>query len=387
VPIQKTPDGRYTFAIETPGEGDGNSAVLDGDVVVWDRFSHEAKHGPYGHDVPPVDHPPVGSGPIVTVPQGPTGLSGKTIKVTDASDGEFVNRMYPYYSSAVIIGQAVYAFAGTKDGHPKFFRVDLENGSVYQLGAMLRFTGEAEGWYWDAEGWIYLCNGSQLLRVNPFTQEEQIVFDIAETHPGCDLWQAHSSLDGRTHSATVRRIVSDGAYPKIGTVVVHHGQQQWYPAIGDLDESAITSDGAFLIIKEGDLNRIITVATGDPRIISDADGAVGHSDCGPSCVVGEDDQLGACVLWDLRTFTKRVLFSTWNMGHVSVRAERCLLSDAMNLSLVALDGSGVTTLAQHGMTGNDYDHQCMANLSPCGRVAAFMSNTDGRMNLYLLVLP
>src|SRR4029077_5476730 len=143
----------------------------------------------------------------------------RIIPVTSASDGEFVPRMYSYWPNAWIHGRAAYVFAGHADGMPRFFKVDLTSGNVERLGSMLGFTGTTEGWYWTADGWIMLCDGARLRRVSPFTNEAPVVFDISESHPGCILWQAHSSDDGQTHSATVKQIVSDGAYPAIGTVV------------------------------------------------------------------------------------------------------------------------------------------------------------------------
>jgi len=43
-------------------------------------------------------------------------------------------------------------------------------------------------------------------------------------------------------------------------------------------------------------------------------------------------------------------------------------------------------LTAHGMVGGGYDFQVNANLDPTGRVAVFMSNKEGRMDAWLLVL-
>lgn len=384
MPMYTSPDGRILFAMETAGEGDGNSVVYYDGVPVWDRFSYEASHGraPVSPPAPAPERPS---------PSRPPAVGGGLLKVTDPSDGDFINRGYSYWSQAWINDVAIYCFAGHVDNHPRFFAVDIATHAVRRMGPVLAYTGEGEGWYWDREGWIYLLDGPRLRRVNPFTTEDRIVFSIEDTHPGCRLWQSHSSDDGQTHSATVQRIVSDGPYPNIGTVVFWQGQQEYYPAHGTLDESQITSDGAYLIIKEDDDNRIITMGTRETRVLRDADGAVGHSDCGPSIVIGEDNIHGACVYWDLRRpltpGNRRELFSTWGMGHLSVKGGRCLLSDDTHLSLVSLEGSGVVTLQAHGMIGNDYDHQVMANLDYTGRVAAYLSNASGRMDLYLLLIP
>ena len=397
MPLYTTPDGRYTYAIETPNEGDGNSVVYVNwrtpgtPFPVWDRWSYEAG---LGADRPPVVLPPEplpSPAPVPGTPPPepalPLSRGIKIIPVTNASDGEFVPRMYSYWSNAWLHDRHAYVFAGHVDGMPRFFKVDLGIGSVEPLGPMLGFTGTTEGWCWTSDGWIMLCDGSRLLRVSPFTNEARVVFDIAESHPGCILWQSHSSDDGQTHSATVKQIVNDGAYPAIGTVVFRHGREEYFPAQGDLDESQIDPTGTYLVIKEDDDNRVINLSTRHTQILRDRDGAVGHSDCGPFLLVGEDNIHGACVRWDLNqplTPGRRVeLFSTWNMGYVSIRGGRCLHSGETHISLVALDGSGETPLLDHGVRSNDYDARVKANLDPSGRVATYM--VEGQV--FLLVLP
>ena len=300
----------------------------------------------------------------------------RVIRVTDERDGAFVHRMYGYWSNAWVSGRWAYVFAGHADGRPRCFKVDLESGDVERDTFQAPYLGTTEGWSWTADGQITLCEGSRLLTANPFTGGAIVQTDISVTHPGCDLWQAHASDDGRVHTATVRRTVSDGAYPKIGTIVVRDGQQTFYAAQGDLDESAADPSGRFVIIKEEFQrdkkrldNRILDLQSGADNWIRDEDGAFGHSDMGDGCIVGEDDQIGACVLMDLRTRARRVLFSSWNMGHVSVRGNRCLGSDDTRLYDVRLDGSGRTALHAHGsgeITG--------ANLDPSGRVGCYVAN-------------
>jgi len=309
----------------------------------------------------------------------------RVIRVTDASDGPLINRLYSYWSNTVVISDLAFVFVGHADGHPRFFQVNLKTGAVARLGSLLPYVSEAEGWSWDINGFIYLIDGPRLRKVNPFPGNEdwdEVVLDISTTHPGLDLWQSHSSDDGTTHCATVREVVSEGAYPKISTVVSSHGHLQFYGAHGVLDESQITPDGRFLIIKEDDDNRIITIGNGEERRLSDAEGAVGHSDTGPDILVGEDNQIGACVLWHLPTLTKRVLFHTNNMGYVSIRAGRCLHSGDAWLNLVDLETGALAPLIEHG-GGSAYDDRVKANLSPCGRVATFMSGGV----VSLLVLP
>lgn len=322
------------------------------------------------------------------------------LRVTNASDGDIVPRMYSYWSNAVTLDGFTYVFCGRSDGLPLFFKANLETGAVMRLPVALPYRGTTEGWYWDAAGWLYIIDGPRFRHVNPFTGEDQIVFDITGTHPGCDLWQAHSSDDGRVHSATVRQIVSEGAYPAIGTVVCINGAQTFYPAGAKLDESIITTDGRYLLIQENNDLIVMDLVTGEMRSVADADGALAHIDCGPSYAVGEADKPDpqSCVFMDLRkplTLNNRIeLFHTSNMGHVSVKQGRCIVSDTEHISLVALNGSGVTPLIAHGMVippgtpeWEKYDFQVKANLDPSGRLATYMTNngTD-RQDVYLLVL-
>lgn len=322
---------------------------------------------------------PPASPPLPT--QGP-------IKITDERDGELLNRSYSYWPTCFQEPDgSVLMFVGHADGQPRFFNVNLESRTVLRLGALLPYVGTGEGWYFDRDGFMYLCDGPLLRRVHPLTGSDVVVLDISASLPGSRLWQAHSSDDGTTHSATVERITSDGPYERLGTVVQRHGALRFIARQGTLDESQVDASGRYLVIKEDDDNRILDLVDGSERRITNAEGALGHSDCGSGVAVGENDQIGACVSMDLATLQQRSLFSTWNMGVVSVRAGRCIVTDQTHVKLVALDGSGVRPLVEHGMQGSGYDFLCRANLDPTGRVAMYVSNAaGGRMDAYLLAL-
>lgn len=372
-------------------------------TVLFDRYTWEAQRQKPNPQVPETD----GSVPQPEPPQSPpvvppAGGGVRLIRVT--FDGGYVNRMQGYWSNAHVDPTHITVFAGHADGRPRFFRVERASGSVEAMPWWLPYSGTTEGWSYDAQGSIYLIDGPRLRHVNPATGDDRVVFDISETHPGHVLWQAHSSDDGQTHSASVQRVVADGKYPTFGTVVYRRGRQEPFEAKGLADEAQIDPTGEWLIIKETPAgakavnNRIIHLASRQTQTLTNAQGAVGHSDCGPGILVGEwspqdSDEHGACVAWDLRgplvPERRRVLFETWNLGHLSIRAGQCLLSDTTHMSLVALDGSGITPLREHGMRGDplNYEYQVSANLSPCGRVATFVSNTAGSMDVYLLVLP
>jgi hypothetical protein len=381
-------------------ENGGEQALIANrtEIGAWETFELIELDEGNGYPAPAPDLPFVPPQPApAPSPPDVRPLSGsgwfaldRLVRVTTEADGEFINRGYSYWSQAVILGDAAYVFAGNADGEVYFFQVTA-NGHVARLGALLPYRGTGEGWYLDAEGWVYLLEGPRLRRVNPLSGENRVVFDISDEHPGCVLWQSHSSDSGQTHCATVKRIVNDGSYPAIGTVVFRNGRQEYFPAQGTLDESALAGD-EWLIIKEDDDNRIINLQTRETRLIRDRERALGHSDCGPDFMVGEADKPdpGACVIWNLRDLNRgpRILFHTTNMGHVSVRNGICLLSDDTHLSLVSLAGGSVVSFLAHGMIGSGYNYQCIANLSPCGRVACYMSNQgSGRFDVFLTPIP
>lgn len=383
-------DKKYLFF----QQADNNFVVYlaDGMVPLWDRFSYEATQ----ESPPPASGRPPAPGPVAPSPTVPPAVGGgRLYRVTGPEDGIIPPRQYSYWSNAWVNGDDVYVFTGKRGDLPQFFRVKLSTGDVSRLGPLLQYGGESEGWSWDLRGWIYLIDGPRYLHVNPFGGETDVVYDISDVKPGHDLWQPHSSDDGQTHSATVRHIQS-GAYPHMGTMVCRRGDLQYFAAIGELDESILTKDGAYLVIQEkieeSEDNRVVVLATGEERRIRDKEGAVGHCDTGDSLIIGEDNQHGACVRWDLQRHAYRELFSTWGMGHLSVRQGVCLRSDGSQLSLVDRQTGVQTPLLAHGATvlnpNEPYDDQVKANLSPCARVACFMSNFGSdRRDVYLLTMP
>ena len=292
------------------------------------------------------------------------------------------------WSNAFVNNGHAYMFVGHADSRPRFFEVQPQR--VRQLQNLhMPYGGTTEGWSWDSHGSIYLVDGPRLRRVNPFSGDDDVVLDITHSHPNCRLWQSHSSDDGTTHCATVEQITHDGPYTRIGTISMRHGAVKYFPAVGKLDESQITE--AWLIIKEerdrnNQLrldNRVVNLDSGQEYWILDEAGAVGHSDCDQGILVGEDNQLGACILWDLnRVDVPKILFRTWNMGHVSVRNGRILVSDNEWVSLLDLSGSLLAPRHAHGVAVTDYDSQVRANLDPTGRVACYMAHG----HVYLLVL-
>lgn len=370
---------------DSPGPGlPGNFVVYerraDGSLgaALWDLWSYRSQQGlpPFGSvgqptqpvqpNVPPSPAPNVN---VDVVPPRP----GRLIHILG---GPWHPRLYSYWANAVVLRGVTYAFLGHLDGRPRFF--DIRGDRVTELGTLVPYSGTTEGWYWDEAGWLYIVDGPRLMHVNPFTGESRVAFDVSGQFGNHVIWQTHSSLDGQVHSASLKELPN---WNKIGTVVWYRGVLQYYPARDVLDESIITTDGEYLIILEGNGNRVVTLRTQDERYISQEDGAVGHCDCGPHEVVGEDDQHGACIVWDLqRPLTqdyRRELFRTWGMGHVSIKAGRCLLSNDEILGIVDTNNGGVHPLLNHGAhVTNDYDTQVRANLSPCGQRATYMADGE-----------
>lgn len=382
-----TDDHRYLMA----DQGDGNLVVYDRGVAVWDRWSYEARTNT-GDNAPPPPTPPVvlpdpATGPLIV--DGALSL----IPITAPEDGPFVNRGYSYWAQAWRQGPMVYCFAGHADGHPRFYAISIPGPVVEPLGEALdafNYVGTGEGCYWDLAGNLYLIRGAALHRVNIFTGSDEIVMDVGRAFSGCDLWQAHSSDDGLVHSATVRKVVQDGAYPQLGTAVQRQGAPlQFFSAdTYRLDESQVSSDGGYVLIKStpDDDNLLINLRTGEKSWLSMRMGALGHSDCGDSCAVGADRAIGALTLIDFRQpfQSGRPLYQSWNVGHVALRGPLCIVTDEEAIYQVRLDGTGLNRLVNHGQQGDTslYDNQVKANLSPDGSVVCFMANN--LLNLLVL---
>lgn len=339
--------------------------------------------------------PPVDPGEPLHPPSHPPRL-GQPIRITDEREGIIPPRMYSYWSNAVVLGDYVFIFCGNADGIARFFKVHPDDTVERLPNYIGDFRGETEGWYWRPDGRLYVFNvgGDELVCVNPFNvAERQTVLKLDGKYAGGNIWQPHSSDDGRTHVATVK----DSNWRKVAMAMSVDGRMSYAPAFGDLDETHISGDGRTAIMEEDNNTRIVDVASGRERLILNQDGALAHLDCGPNYMVGEDDQIGACVNQNLETLARTILFNTWGMGHVSVRNGVCLLSrmePENDICLVGLNGEGLTPVLQHGMVtpanaSNEvkYNHQVKANMDFTARVFIFMSNMGGgRQDVYMVRL-
>jgi hypothetical protein len=252
------------------------------------------------------------------------------IRVTNASDcggADCVHYGYSYWPK--INNSAGHSFMYVVVGldknrggaGPSLFKVDKGSNQVTPLGPL--FPGgsawalnTAEYWYFShtRSNTLYLNQPttSTLQRFDVETKEFSTVFDIASRTDlfGSNkfIWQYHSSGDDRVHSATIK----DGSsYAELGCMAYREDTNQffYYRTKGlYFDECQIDKSGRYLVIKErvdpsSEVdNRIIDLDTGSERLLTDRNGAGGHSDNGYGYLVAADNynnQPGAVRLWNL----------------------------------------------------------------------------------------
>ena len=187
-------------------------------------------------------------------------------------------------------------------GGPTLFSVNKRTGATANLGplfapdhALSWSTGE--GWYFSATrpNALYVLDATRLLRYDVVAHTFETAFDAAAQF-GADtyLWQAHSSADDRVHSATLRQ---SSTYEMLGCVVYDEAARKasWFPKKGDFDECQIDRSGRWLVIKEnadganGEDNVVVDLQTGSEQLLTDPNGASGHSDMGYGYLIAEDN--------------------------------------------------------------------------------------------------
>lgn len=306
----------------------------------------------------------------------PDSARGRLTKIV----GPFHPRLYSYWANAVIRDGAIYVFGGHVNNGPMLYTV--KDGRLTSVSSLpWGLSGTTEGFYLDSKGWLYFTDGPRLMHGDPLRPEPpKVAMDISTAFSNCRVWQTHSNDAGDVHSATVQS-TEDWRY--VSTVVSRQGLLLAFgPIHGRIDESQVDASGNWLLIKEVDNdgklhNRIIHLYTLDETHLEPHQ-RIGHSDNGHGFILGEDSTLGAAVKMDCATLDRRMLFQSWNMGHVSVRGNQALFSrhELGRLELMNLDTREMRIVLEHGVTTNDYDQQVRANLSPCGKLAAFTWNGD-----------
>ena len=184
------------------------------------------------------------------------------------------------------------------------FSVDKASGRVQKVRALpFHVTGEGCYWSFQQPHTIFVPQGNRLVAYDVMSGESRDTVTAASP-----ITQCHSSLDGRVHSFT---IAGSAGVSRDGAIRV-------FPPQAAYDECQIDKSGRWLLIKEGDGNRIVDLDTGKEFVIANAAGAVGHSDMGWGYVVGEEDQSDPGGVFRLWTFTTNgpvnggpVYFTDW----------------------------------------------------------------------------
>jgi hypothetical protein len=328
-------------------------------------------------------------------------------------------------------------------GGPTLFSVHKRTGETQNLGPIFspdspHSWATGEGWYFSRtrQYALYLNDGPRLLRYDVQSKAIETVFDVTSQYPGRYIWQIHSSNDDRVHSATLR---DSSSYQMLGCVAYREDTRRfyYYPKKGDFDECQIDKSGRWLVIKEnldgknGEDNRIIDLETGAEHVLSDENGAAGHSDIGFGYMVSEDNfssQPGAVRVWrfdmDLRgghpasvagQGTLVYQLSSWEsgVGHVAhgnsragtgldqqgacaSNAHRQQLARVNEIVCFRLDGSlnalivapNMSDLNAAGGGSDDYLKMPKGNLDVTGEYFIWTANAgSGRLDAFIVRVP
>jgi hypothetical protein len=328
-------------------------------------------------------------------------------------------------------------------GGPTLFSVNKRTGETRNMGPIFspdspHSWASGEGWYFSRtrQHALYMNEGSRMLRYDVQSHQLETVFDVSGEYGNKVVWQMHSSNDDRVHSATLR---DGGSYEMLGCIVYREDQRrlQFFAKRGDFDECQIDKSGRYLVIKEnldgrnGEDNRIIDLQTGSEQVLSDENGAAGHSDIGYGYLVAEDNfnnQPGAVRVWrfdgDLRggqpasSSGQGALvyqLASWNsgLGHLangnsrpgvpveqqmacSSNAHRENLPRVNEIVCYRLDGSlnalvvapNMVDLNASGGGNEDYWKMPKGNLDVTGEYFIWTANAgSGRLDAYIVRIP
>jgi hypothetical protein len=385
----------------------------------------------------------------------PAPYSTQGVRLTNASDcgggGDCVEPVgYSYWSNinSHAGSNTLLVFLGldrrTGGGGPTLFSYDKLTGATRNVGPLFSpdhplSWSTGEGWYFSGTQptVLYLNDGPRIRRYDVTARTLTTVFDAA-THFGADklVWQMHSSHDDRVHSATLRQ---NGSYEMLGCMVYDEpaDRARFFPKRGDFDECQIDRSGRWLVIKEnvdgvnGEDNRIIDLQTGTEQLLTDPNGAAGHSDLGFGVMVAEDNyhsRPGAVRLWNLAADMRGghpasaagqgVLvyeMTAWStgVGHIAmggvrpgaaISTQRACASNASRLDLprineivcFALDGSLNTTIVAPNLSdlnaagggADDYSKLPKGNLDVTGEYFIWTANAGAnRLDAFIVHVP
>ena len=329
-------------------------------------------------------------------------------------------------------------------GGPTLFSYKKSSGQTTNLGPLFAADqplswSTGEGWYFSATrpNALYIHDGPRLLRYDVVAHTFETAFD-AGAQFGSDkyLWQAHSSADDLVHSATLRQ---SSTYEMLGCVVYSEATRRatWFPKKGDFDECQVDRSGRWLVIKEnvdgvnGEDNRVIDLQSGAEQVLTDPNGASGHSDMGYGYLISEDNfnrLPGAVRRWnlslDMRGGQPATVagqgdlvyeLSSWSsgVGHIAYgnaragqpidqqqacasNASREALPRVNEIVCFRLDGSlqtlvvapNLTDLNAAGGGSDDYSKLPKGNIDVTGEYFIWTANAGtGRLDAFLVRIP
>lgn len=311
----------------------------------------------------------------------PEPWNSRACRVTNADDGVVRPVGYTYWPQMNNSAGRDWAwiFLSLNDRYT-LFRFDKASLNVERVKE-LPFDGWGEGSYFSftEPDRLYVPRGSQLLAHDVETGITQVVFEA----PG-QIRQCHSSADGQVHSLTLD-----------GLPAVHRrGEFQVFHPSDTYDECQIDKSGKWLLLKEGNYNRVYDLDTPDEEtiIVTDPEGAVGHSDMGYGYMVGEEDQSnpgGVFRLWQFPHTDRGPVYTTGSWDRTTRYVSHCNATpgDPASQSAVfssiqddivwaPLDGSMNRRRVAPSLCApsDDYWQQPRATLDPTGAFAIWTAN-------------
>ncbi len=258
----------------------------------------------------------------------PAPYNTRGVRITTATDcggQDCVDMIYSYWRnmSNSAGSNTMYIFIGldrNRGGQgPTLFSYDKTTEALTEVGPLFASSSpyswnSAEGWYFSygMPTKIYMQSGSKLLRYDVLTHVMETVFDSTTQYPNSVIKQTNSSNDDDVHSATLE---DAGTYATLGCMAYKVSTKQfyYYPAQGKFDECQIDKSGRYLLIKEklpsdtcascDEDNLFVDLQTGTQTVLTDQNGAGGHSDMGYGTYVAVDN-------WNNYANAWRV----WNLG-------------------------------------------------------------------------
>lgn len=383
----KSFDGVYLAA----DQGDRNFVVYDTTTnpwtPVWDRWSHESEHGnpTPNPDLPIIDTPTT---PSPMIPSNPVKLIEGVNPI-----GMSYWRNINYHA-----GRNSFMVALSINDQLRVLTVDKNSLQVVDDKSLgIHHTGEGIYFSVSRHDILYVPLGGRLIAVNVFTGDRATIWESDQYK----LWQVHSNFNENIHSSTLQ----DSNYNPVAWGVFNGHRLFSFPMNNEPDECQIDKTGEWLLVKEkegkNEYNRIIHVASGDEKRVNNPEGAVGHSDNGFGCALGENDyspHAGALDMIYFDSLSKYHIYSTgiWNMGYFSftnakpgpIENQFGLITTPDQLIKINLDGSGTGVVVCPNLTqSQEYEHRPKANLCPLGEYAVWTAYVNGSIDLFVVRVP